>query len=58
MNFVENVVFLGPLLDALLLLYGALAWTLYVSFTDWATVAPNYTDRHKMVSLSRAPAAL
>jgi ABC-type sugar transport system permease subunit len=43
MNFVENVVFLGPLLLFLLLLYGALAWTIYVSFTDWATVAPNYT---------------
>jgi ABC-type sugar transport system permease subunit len=24
------------------LLYGALLWTVYVSFSDWATIAPNY----------------
>ncbi|MEZ4660142.1 MAG: sugar ABC transporter permease [Caldilineaceae bacterium] len=38
----ETIVFLGPLLFFLILLYGTLAWTIYVSFTDWSTIAPNY----------------
>ncbi|RPI87725.1 MAG: sugar ABC transporter permease [Chloroflexi bacterium] len=38
----EFVVFLLPLLVFVILLYGTLAWTIYVSFTDWRTVAPNY----------------
>lgn len=38
----EFVVFLLPLLIFIILLYGTLAWTIYVSFTDWRTVAPNY----------------
>lgn len=38
----ENAIFLGPLLFFLLILYGTLLWTFYVSFTDWRTVAPNY----------------
>jgi len=42
MTFTENVVFLGPLLFFLILLYGTLIWTIYVSFTDWTTMAPNY----------------
>jgi ABC-type sugar transport system permease subunit len=41
-NLVENIVFLGPLLFFLLLLYGTLLWTIYVSFSNWATIAPNY----------------
>ena len=42
MTFKENVVFLGPILFFLILLYGTLIWTIYVSFTNWTTVAPNY----------------
>ncbi len=42
MTWKENIVFLGPLLFFLILLYGTLMWTIYVSFTDWHTMAPNY----------------
>ncbi len=42
MTFAENLIFLGPLLFFLALLYGTLVWTIYVSFTDWSTMAPNY----------------
>jgi len=42
MTWKENLVFLGPLLFFLILLYGTLMWTIYVSFTDWHTMAPNY----------------
>jgi ABC-type sugar transport system permease subunit len=38
----ERAVFLGPLLFFLVLLYGTLLWTVYVSFADWKTIAPNY----------------
>lgn len=38
----ENLVFLGPLLFFLALLYGTLLWTVYVSLTNWETIAPNY----------------
>lgn len=41
-TFLETVVFLGPLIFFLLLLYGTLLWTIYVSFSNWATIAPNY----------------
>ncbi|RIK44222.1 MAG: sugar ABC transporter permease [Chloroflexi bacterium] len=41
-TFFENAIFLGPLLFFLILLYGALMWTFYVSLADWATIAPNY----------------
>ncbi|MCB0061727.1 MAG: sugar ABC transporter permease, partial [Caldilineaceae bacterium] len=41
-TWMESVVFLGPLLFFLLLLYGTLFWTIYVSLTNWATIAPNY----------------
>lgn len=41
-TWLENLVFLGPLLFFLLLLYGTLLWTIYVSFTNWSTIAPNY----------------
>lgn len=39
----ETLVFLLPLLFFVILLYATLAWTIYVSFTDWKTIAPNYT---------------
>lgn len=38
----EFFVFLFPLLVFLLILYGTLLWTFYVSFTDWKTIAANY----------------
>jgi ABC-type sugar transport system permease subunit len=38
----EILLFVVPLLVFVVLLYGTLFWTIYVSFTDWATVAPNY----------------
>lgn len=38
----ENLVFQIPLLFFVILLYGTLLWTIYVSFADWKTVAPNY----------------
>lgn len=41
-SWLEKLVFLGPLLFFLILLYGTLLWTIYVSFTDWKTIAPNY----------------
>jgi len=41
-SFWEDAVFLGPLLFFLLLLYGTLFWTIYVSLTNWETIAPNY----------------
>jgi glucose/mannose transport system permease protein len=37
-----NLVFLIPLLFFVVLLYGTLLWTIYVSFADWRTVQPNY----------------
>jgi ABC-type sugar transport system permease subunit len=40
---VEILVFLVPLLVFLVILYGTLLWTIYVSFTNWATSAANYT---------------
>jgi len=42
LSFTENLVFLVPLLFFVALLYGTLIWTIYVSFADWKTVAPNY----------------
>jgi ABC-type sugar transport system permease subunit len=36
-------VFLVPMLIFIILLYGTLLWTFYVSLADWKTVAPNYT---------------
>jgi len=38
----ETLLFLVPLLFFVVLLYGTLLWTLYVSFADWQTIAPNY----------------
>jgi len=42
-SFVDFLVFLLPLLLLVILLYGMLVWTFYVSFADWSGVAPNYT---------------
>jgi ABC-type sugar transport system permease subunit len=36
------LVFLVPLLVFLILLYGMLGWTVWVSFSDWKGVQPNY----------------
>lgn len=38
----EYLVFLAPLLIFLIVLYGMLIWTFYVSMADWRGVAPNY----------------
>lgn len=38
----EIVTFLVPLLLFVVLLYGTLLWTIYVSLTDWKNVSPNY----------------
>ncbi len=42
-TFAETLVFLVPLLIFIVILYGTLFWTIYVSFTNWATTATNYT---------------
>ncbi len=42
-NFLEFLIFMLPLLLVVILLYGMLGWTFFVSLTDWAgTVTPNY----------------
>ena len=41
-SFTEILVFLVPLLVFLLVLYGTLIWTIYVSFANWSTTATNY----------------
>jgi ABC-type sugar transport system permease subunit len=42
MSFSEILVFMVPIVFFTLVLYGTLAWTIYVSFADWKTIAPNY----------------
>lgn len=42
LSITEILVFVVPLLFFLAVLYGTLLWTIYVSFTDWKTIAPNY----------------
>lgn len=42
LSFSETLLFLVPTLLFVILLYGTLLWTIYVSFTDWRTVSPNY----------------
>lgn len=42
MSLADILVFQVPLIFFVALLFGTLFWTLYVSFTDWKTVAPNY----------------
>lgn len=41
-SFVEFMIFLFPLLFFLVILYGMLGWTFYVSFSGWQGVAPNF----------------
>jgi len=38
----DQLVFLFPMLLFLIILYGTLFWTIYVSFTDWKNINPNY----------------
>jgi ABC-type sugar transport system permease subunit len=42
LSFGDFLVFLFPLLIFLIILYATLFWTIYVSFTNWATSATNY----------------
>ncbi len=42
-NVISTLVFLLPLLTFLVVLYGMLFWTFYVSVADWKGTAPNYT---------------
>ena len=42
MTLTEFLVFLAPLLFFIILLYGTLLWTIYVSFSDWKTIAADY----------------
>ena len=42
-SFTDNLIFAGPLLFFVTILYGTLVWTIYVSFTDWKTIRPDYT---------------
>ncbi|PWH15762.1 MAG: sugar ABC transporter permease [Anaerolineae bacterium] len=41
-TFLDLMVFLFPMLIFLIILYGTLFWTIYVSFSDWKTITPNY----------------
>ena len=43
LSIAEFLVFLLPLLVFIVILYGALLWTFYVSLSDWKTIQPNYT---------------
>jgi len=42
LSFGEFMIFLFPLLVFVVLLYGMLGWTIYVSFSNWVGVQPNY----------------
>jgi glucose/mannose transport system permease protein len=42
LNVLEILLFVVPLLVFVILLYGTLLWTVYVSFANWETIAPNY----------------
>lgn len=41
-SLLETLVFLVPMLFFVVLLYGTLLWTLYVSLSDWQNINPNY----------------
>lgn len=41
-GLIDSLPFLGPLLIFLLILYGMLGWTIYVSMANWVGTAPNY----------------
>jgi multiple sugar transport system permease protein len=42
-SILDTLVFLVPLLIFMLILYGTLFWTIYVSFVDWKTIRPDYS---------------
>lgn len=42
LSFTDILVFVVPLLFFLIILFGTLTWTVYVSFTDWKTIAADY----------------
>ena len=42
-SFTDNLVFAGPLLFFVTILYGTLFWTIYVSFADWKIIRADYT---------------
>jgi raffinose/stachyose/melibiose transport system permease protein len=42
-NLTDTLFFLGPIMIFVLVLYGTLLWTIYVSFTDWKNISANYT---------------
>lgn len=41
-NFKDTLIFLGPIFLFIFVLYGTLFWTIFVSFTDWKTIAADY----------------
>ena len=42
-GFVDTLIFLGPILLFVIILYGTLGWTVFVSFTNWRTISPDYS---------------
>jgi ABC-type sugar transport system permease subunit len=42
-GFLDTLIFLGPIFLFVIILYGTLFWTIFVSFTDWKTILPNYS---------------
>ncbi|MEM2832852.1 MAG: sugar ABC transporter permease [Candidatus Caldarchaeum sp.] len=42
-RFLETMLFVLPLLIFLIILYGMLGWTIYISVSNWSGTAPNYT---------------
>ena len=42
-NFTDTLIFLGPILIFILILYGLLIWTIYVSLTNWHTILADYS---------------
>ena len=50
LSLAEILVFLVPLLFFIIILYGTLLWTIYVSFTDWKTVAEKFSPSVQLVT--------
>jgi ABC-type sugar transport system permease subunit len=42
-SIVDYLVFLVPLLFFIIILFGTLSWTIYVSFSNWKTIAADYS---------------
>src|SRR5512138_287690 len=42
-GFLDTLIFLGPIFIFILVLYGTLFWTMFVSLTNWRTIEANYT---------------